>query len=182
MFGSFWWAVITLQMAHTWRLGETPSLARPVIGRRSSEAQMDCVNLLIPGAYTLPDLSRPIAEGTQLPMPAELLEGVAAFLREDVAARLDDHRAFLARVAANSVGIAQRELRVGKELAGAELARLQRLLGSRDNDLNELRRELVSRLRAGLSLVTPGLADHLRQTVAGQLAVDQPHYSALSQT
>ena len=31
----------------------------------------------------------PLAEGTQLPMPAELLEGVVAFLREDVADRLD---------------------------------------------------------------------------------------------
>jgi hypothetical protein len=179
VFGSFWWSVITLQMANAWRLGETPSLERPVIGRRSSEAQMDCVNLLIPGAYTIPDLSPPIAEGTQLPMPAELLEGVVSFLKDEVATQFADHRGFLARVAANSLGIAQRELRVGGELASAELTRLQALLGSRDDDLDRLRRELVSQLRAGMPLDTPALADHLRRTVAGQLAVDQPRYSAL---
>ncbi|MFT4613613.1 MAG: aminoglycoside phosphotransferase (APT) family kinase protein, partial [Bacteroidia bacterium] len=55
VFGSFWWAMATLQMASAWRSGDTPSLERPVIGRRSSEAQMDCVNLLIPGDITLPE-------------------------------------------------------------------------------------------------------------------------------
>ncbi|MEM8662075.1 MAG: DUF6285 domain-containing protein [Pseudomonadota bacterium] len=30
-----------------------------------------------------------------------------------------------------------------------------------------------------MPLDTPGLTDHLRQTVAGQLAIDQPHYPAL---
>ncbi len=179
VFGSFWWSVITLQMANAWRLGETPSLERPVIGRRSSEAQMDCVNLLIPGPYTVPDFSRPITEGTQLPMPAELLEGVATFLKEEVAGQLTDHRGFLARVAANSLGIAQRELQAGSELASAELARLQLLLNSEEDDLDRLRQALVSRLREGMPLDTPGLADHLRQSVAGQLAVDQPRYSAL---
>ena len=55
VFGSFWWSVTTLGMAASWRSGETPSLERPVIGRRSSEAQLDCVNLLIPGSASLPD-------------------------------------------------------------------------------------------------------------------------------
>jgi hypothetical protein len=45
--------------------------------------------------------------------------------------------------------------------------------------LDALRWELVNRLRADLPLNTPGLEEHLRQSVAGQLAIDQPHYSAL---
>jgi aminoglycoside phosphotransferase (APT) family kinase protein len=178
VFGSFWWAMATLQMANAWRTGETPSLERPVIGRRSSEAQMDCVNLLIPGEFVLPDLGSPLSQGTQLPMPAELLAGVAEFLKEDVAAKLDSHNGFLARVAANSLGIAQREFQCGNELAAQEQQRLQTLLGQQ-GELDALRWELVNRLRAHMPLNTPGLAEHLRQSVAGQLAIDQPRYSAL---
>ena len=176
VFGSFWWSVTTLCMAATWRTGETPSLERPVIGRRSSEGQMDCVNLLIPGDFELPDKPG-LAEGNQLPMPAELLEGVRAFLREDVAASEDGRAAFLARVAANSLGIAQREILLGPGLAQAEEERLQKLLGK--GELASLQWQLVRGLRNDTALDTPGLADHLRQTVAEQLAIDQPYYSAL---
>jgi len=178
VYGSFWWSMATLQMANAWRKGETPSLERPVIGRRSSEAQMDCVNLLIPGDFVLPDTHVPISNGTQLPMQAELLEGVATFLKEEVAAQLESHNSFLARVAANSLRIAQRECQFGPALAGQEQARLEILLGKTD-ELDSLRWELVERLRDKLPLDSTGLAEHLRQTVAGQLAIDQPNYSAL---
>ncbi|MEZ5567572.1 MAG: phosphotransferase family protein [Halioglobus sp.] len=179
VFGSFWWAVATLQMAAAWRSGETPSLERPVIGRRSSEAQMDCVNLLLPGEFELPDTQASIGAGTQLPMPAELLEGVASFLKTRVAAELDAHGGFLAKVAANSLRIAQRELQYGDALRCAELSRLQDLLGESEKDLDTLRRQLVMRLRDDLPLTTPGLGEHLRQTVATQCFIDQPRYSAL---
>ncbi len=180
VFGSFWWAMATLQMADAWRSGATPSLERPVIGRRSSEAQMDCVNLLIPGDYTLPDKREDLAAGSQLPMPAELLSGVRSFLREQAAPQLPPHDSFLARVAANSLGIAQRELLYGAECAAAEHTRLAALLGE-DGDLDTLRRALVTALRDDLPLDTPGLAEHLRQTVACQLNIDQPRYWGLVQ-
>ncbi|EAQ98856.1 phosphotransferase family protein [Congregibacter litoralis] len=178
VFGSFWWAMATLQMADAWRRGETPSLERPVIGRRSSEAQMDCVNLLIPGEFDLPDEGAVIADGTQLPMPGELLSGVAAFLKDELASELQGRQAFLAKVAANSLGIAQREFQFGGDLAKKEQERLEQLLGQRGS-LEVLRWELVHRLRTDMALDTPGLAGHLRQTVAGQLAIDQPRYPAL---
>ncbi|MDZ7784829.1 MAG: phosphotransferase family protein [Halioglobus sp.] len=178
VFGSFWWATATLQMAAAWRRGETPSLERPVIGRRSSEAQMDCVNLLIPGETSLPDNGSAAATGTQLPMPEELLAGVRTFLKETVASQLHAQDGFLARVAANSLGIAQREFRYGPELARRETDRLASLLG-RQGNLDTLRRELVEQLRNGMPLDTAGLDTHLRQTVAGQLFIDQPRYPAL---
>ena len=178
VFGSFWWATATLQMAGSWRSGGPPSLERPVIGRRSSEAQMDCVNLLIPGDYQLPDTGRALSEGTQLPMPAELLSGVIDFLKHTAADQLDPHNSFLAKVAANSLGIATREFSCGPELASAEEKRLSQLL-DRAGTLDELRCALVNALRDGLPLHTPNLDHHLRQTVAGQLAIDQPRYSAL---
>jgi hypothetical protein len=139
---------------------------------------MDCVNLLIPGSFELPGDGAVISEGTQLPMPAELLQGVASFLKEDVAAGAEPHTGFLARVAANSLGIAQREMTLGPGLAISEHARLRELLGA-EAGLDTLRWQLVNALREELSLATPGLAAHLRQTVAGQLAIDQPRYSAL---
>ena len=179
VFGSFWWAVTTLQMASTWRTGETPSLERPVIGRRSSEAQMDCVNLIIPGPVTPPKLEQSIAQGTQLPMPAEMLAGVIDFLKEEVAPAMDTRGSFLAKVSANSLQIAQRELTLGPGLAAAELQRLLTLT-QQSADLDHLRWALVEKLRDDLALDTPGLAQHLRATVAGQLAIDQPRYCALA--
>lgn len=137
---------------------------------------MDCVNLLIPGEFDLPTVTA-LDDGTQLPMPAELLEGVRTFLQRDIAALDDKRSAFLARVAANSLGIAQREMLCGPALASAEHARLKALLG--EETLDQLRRKLVLELRADIPLQTEGLAEHLRLTVAGQLSIDQPGYSAL---
>ena len=179
VFGSFWWAMATLQMANAWRTGETPSLERPVIGRRSSEAQMDCVNLLIPGSLDLPPVRATLSEGTQLPMAAELLESVRGFLRNDIADKLDPHNRFLARVAANSLGIAQRDMLYGEQLRLAERQRLQHLLNTQEDDIDGLRQALVNQLRNDLPLDSPGLTEHLRHTVAGQLFIDQPFYSAL---
>lgn len=179
VFGSFWWSVATLHMANTWRSGETPSLERPVIGRRTSEAQMDCVNLLIPGAVSLPDLPA-LTDGAQLPMAAELLESVMDFLKTDIAPNQNAHTGFLARVAANSLSIAQRELLIGQELANAEEHRLEALLDERA-DINELRNRLCTAIRNKAPLNEEALTQHLRQTVAGQLLIDQPNYSALQQ-
>lgn len=178
VYGSFWWSVATLRMAHSWRIGATPSLERPVIGRRSSEAQMDCVNLLIAGEFNLPELKTGLDQGTQLPMPAELLSGVADFLKETVAPQMDAKNQFLANVAANSLSIGQRELQYGPELSQQETQRLSDLL-DQDAELAPLRWALVEKLRDGMPLATPGLAEHLRQSVAGQLFIDQPRYSAL---
>ena len=47
-------------------------------------------------------------------------------------------------------------------------------------ELEELRWTLVSGLRGELALDAPGLDEHLRHTVAGQLAIDQPNYPALT--
>ena len=53
VFGSFWWAVGCLSMAEHYRTGPDATVERPAIGRRSSECQVDCVNLLIPGPVEL---------------------------------------------------------------------------------------------------------------------------------
>ncbi|MCX2982194.1 phosphotransferase family protein [Halieaceae bacterium IMCC14734] len=178
VFGSFWWAIACLRMAQSWRSGDNPSVERPAIGRRSSEAQMDCVNLLIPGDFVLPTGANEAAMETQLPVLDELLSSVETFLREEVSASADPRLAFLSRVAANSIATARREADYGTELAQAEATRLQQLLNATGDALS-LRRQLAVALRQGLALDAPGLAEHMRQTVAGQLAIDQPRYGAL---
>ena len=179
VFGSFWWAIGCLGMADHHRNGPDPSVERPGIGRRSSECQMDCVNLLIPGAVSLP--SAPPAPA-QLDMPRldELLVSVRDFLRGQVMDATGGRTRFLARVAANSLDIALRETALGATARAAEATRLQALFDSME-DTATLRWRLTRGLRDGtIGLDRPGLAEHLRQTVAAQLAIDQPKYPALA--
>ena len=192
-FGSFWWSITTLGMAQTWRTGETPSIERPVIGRRSTEAQMDCVNLLIPGEITaLPETPN----DQNLPSAIELISSVQSHLREHVADKLEGADKFLVRVAINSLSIAERELacrdeaeRVeseGLEALLTDLSRADEPLGvdaagmmSKADALTALRWRLVTALRENQPLDANILDEHLRQTVAHRLYIDQPKYSAL---
>jgi aminoglycoside phosphotransferase (APT) family kinase protein len=175
VFGSFWWSVTTLGMAQTWRTGETPSVERPVIGRRSSEAQMDCVQLLIPGDIDSALLQR---QQTELPTSAELVNSVRTHLKTSVLQSLDGVDKFLLRVAMNSLAIAERELQLTPALEAEELSRLVQLVGQ--GDLPELRWKLVHALRSGTLLDESTLHQHLRLSVAGRLSIDQPTYSALT--
>lgn len=175
VFGSFWWSITTLGMAHTWRTGETPSVERPVIGRRSSEAQMDCARLLIPGSFETLQQS---GSDANLPQTQELIGAVKGHLSEDVAPEFRGADKFLIRVAINALSIAERELTLGPELISAEHCRLRELFG--EGDLDALRWRLVQTLRSGTHASNDALTDHLRNTVAGQLQIDQPNYSALT--
>jgi aminoglycoside phosphotransferase (APT) family kinase protein len=179
VFGSFWWSVTTLSMANTWRSGETPSVERPVIGRRSSEAQMDCVHLLIPGE--LPAHPEKISEGN-LPSVSEIISSVKSHLSEHVGEKLVGADQFLVRVAVNSLSIAERELSFAPAAERAELAGLKSLFSGLEGteDLIQLRWNLVSALRSNEPMDVGILGTHLRQTVAHRLYIDQPKYSALT--
>jgi len=178
VFGSFWWAVGCLGMAEHFRTGPDKTVERPGIGRRSSECQVDCSNLLIPGPVKLVE-GAPFSSTLDMPRTDELVSSVRDYLRTDVMPATEGRTSFLARVAANSLDIVLRELSLGAAQRALELTRLQKLLRSND-DLEALRWRLVNALRDGsMPLDEPGLADHLRQTVVNQLAIDQPGYSGL---
>ena len=178
VFGSFWWAIGCLGMAEHYRTGPDRTVERPTIGRRSSECQADCVNLLIPGPVTLVP-EAPAASSTAMPRTDELLTSVRDFLRDEVMDATHGRTRFLARVAANSLGIVLRELSLGKEHQMQELVRLRDYFGSSD-DLVPLRWRLVKGLREGQILLSdPDVQIHLRQTTMNQLAIDQPAYSGL---
>jgi hypothetical protein len=176
VFGSFYWAVLCLEMAAIYRRGEDPGLERPAIGRRSSEAQMDCVELLIPGDVGADPASVRDESGAELPSAVELLEPIQSFLRDEVVTATAGRTRYLARVAANSLAIVERELQLGPRLREMERRRLEALLG-RTGDIETLRRALSEQLCDGsMPLESDGLRDYLRRTVAGQLAIDQPDY------
>ncbi len=176
VFGSFWWAIGCLGMAEHYRVGPDQTVERPAIGRRSSECQVDCVNLLIPGSVELVtpnDLTR----SQDMPRTDELLISVRDFLRGDVMSETHGRTNFMARVAGNSLDIVLRELALSDAGRALEHARLQSLLDA-DADLDALRWRLVHGLRDGsIALDLSGLAEHLRVTVVNQIAIDQPRYS-----
>ena len=178
IFGSFWWACSSLSMAQHYRTGPDRTVERPAIGRRSSECQVDCVNLLLPGPVALlaPD---PLRSSVDMPRLDEIVTSVRDYLRNDVMAATSGRTQFLARVAGNALDIVLRDFAVGREHRTRQVARLRALLGE-DGDLEGLRRALVQRLRDNrMALDHPGLADYLREAVVNQVAIDQPSYSGL---
>ena len=179
VYGSFWWAVACLGMAEHYRSGPDKTVERPAIGRRSSESQTDCVNLLISGPVQLlaavdPDSSE------EMPRIEELLVSVRDF--------------FARRCYERDAGPNQLPRPGGWQFAGHraarpapgrraprhdEWARLRALFDAAEG-LDELRWRLVMGLRDGsIPLDLPGLAEHLRATVINQTAIDQPRYSGL---
>jgi aminoglycoside phosphotransferase (APT) family kinase protein len=180
VFGSFWWAVGCLGMAEHYRNGPDQSVERPGIGRRSSECQVDCVNLLIPGAVSLVEATTDTGL-VDMPRADELLVSVVDFLRQQVMAETTGRTQFLARVASNSLDIVQREMALGSAAAAQELSRLQNLLNSTSGDLIDLRWQLVKALREGaMDLNVDGLTEHLRASIVNQINIDQPRYPGLA--
>lgn len=178
VFGSFWWAVGCLGMAEHYRSGPDSSVERPAIGRRTSECQVDLVNLLIPGPAKLVE-AEDLTAAADMPRLDELLVSVRDYLRGEVMSATQGRTNFLARVAGNSLDIVLRDLASGPAHRKAERQRLRALLGE-NADLNALRWRLVAGLRDGsIPLARPGLAEHLRNSVVNQVAIDQPKYSGL---
>lgn len=176
VFGSYWWAVTCLTMAKMYRSGPDRSLERVAVGRRCSEGTIDCVNLVIPGPVErLGAATKPST--LDMPRADELLTAVRDFLRDEVIGATRGRTSFFARVAGNAADIVLRELELGEAARAREKAGLERLFGE-SGDLERLRWKLVEALRDGsMPLDRPGLADHLRQSTADQVAIDQPKYS-----
>ena len=111
------------------------------------------------------------------PSLAEIVAAVREFIERKAIPELTGHTAFHARVAANALAIAEREIAEGPAGEAAEHERLKGLLG-RDGTLDQLNRALAARIAAGdITLQTSGLAEHLKQTTLDKVAIDQPSYS-----
>jgi len=119
------------------------------------------------------------------PRADELAEAVREFFESEILPTIDDPRIrFRALVAANGLGILEREIAFGTPLVRREVGALMRLLGHADavpEDFDELRRratdlnrELVLLIRAGD--MPDGTLAHLLATVADKLRVASPRY------
>ncbi len=111
------------------------------------------------------------------PGAVELLESVAAFLRDELGPTLSGRPAFLTRVAANALDIVRRELTLGPGADARERARLSALIG-RDGDVEALTVGLCDRIAAGeIAEDDPALIEHLWVTTLDTVAIDQPAYA-----
>ena len=112
------------------------------------------------------------------PTPAEILDVVAAMIRDDFIPKLPPDAVFHARVAANAIDLVRRQLEQGAALEAQSLERLQHLLGH-SGPANDLERELCDRIRSGsLGINTPGLIDHLMADTLAKMSIDQPTYAS----
>ena len=106
------------------------------------------------------------------PAPSLLIAEARRALDAGVAA------GFPQKVVANALGIVQRQLETGPELADAEHTRLGALL-DQDGDLGALNAALASAIRDGsIALYAPQLIEHLILTTIAKLEIDQPAYPA----
>ena len=119
------------------------------------------------------------------PSAAELAQAVREFIETEVLPGIDDPRLrFRTLVAANGLGMLEREIAIGPPLVRREVGSLARLLGNTaplPDDLEELRRraadlnqELAQRIRAGEA--PEGTLGHLVATVEDKLRVASPRY------
>jgi hypothetical protein len=115
------------------------------------------------------------------PSLPELLEAVRAYIGEEVVPHAPDRRArFRALIAANVLQIAIRELAAGPADDAAEEARFE-ALGLREGTLDERRRELARRIRAGEYDEPPrreAALAYARESVRRKLAVANPRFIA----
>lgn len=102
------------------------------------------------------------------PTAAELLEAVREWIQQQ--------DSFEARVAANALGIVERELTLGPALHEAERARLRDLLG-REGTLEDLNGALAAAIRDGtLDASMEEVVSHLRQTARDKLHIANPKW------
>ena len=116
------------------------------------------------------------------PDGSDLIAALREFLDSDVAPQVDDATRFKLRIAANVLGIIERELTLRGPADAAELAGVSALLGegAAGCGLADLNRILAGRIRAG-AFDAPAarrqLLAHLKAATAAKLAIDNPRYT-----
>jgi Domain of unknown function (DUF6285) len=110
------------------------------------------------------------------PTAAELVASVREFLERDVMTSTEGRVSFHARVAANVLGVVERELALGSEHEELQRAALADLLGH-DGALPELEAQLAMRIRnTTLDHRRAEVVAHVRNSVRAKLEVANPEY------
>jgi aminoglycoside phosphotransferase (APT) family kinase protein len=191
LLGTVRWGVICILQARTHLAGHSRSVELAAIGRRVCETELDTLELL-PGPFSVAatsvdrdaiDEARGTVEAEPdepgihgRPTAAELVEAVREFLASDVMDATDGRVRFHARIAANVLGMVERELRAGTDAEDAHRERLERLGFSSD-------RELAGAIRAGaLADRFDEVKDAVLASVLDKLRVANPGYLLASRT
>lgn len=179
--GTLRWGVICMLQAHGHLSGQSRSVELAAIGRRVCETEHDLLRLIRTSSTGSSSATAEAATAATVeggydggahgaPSAPQLLEAVREFLERDVRDATEGRVQFHARVAANVLGMVERELQAGVAMAAAHRARLA-ALGFTDD------RELAAAIRAGaldhrMDEVTVAVA----ATVADKVAVANPGY------
>lgn len=141
-----------------------------------------------------------------LPKATTLLAAVGQFIDEKVMPEMDGRNAFHARVARNVLAIVEREIRYGAAFSATQRQRLLDILTRKGDgiladqpptqaaastdttsqtdsepmpSIETLNRVLCDRLHSGAIAYDDALIrDHLKKTIMGKLAIDQPKYAS----
>lgn len=166
-----WWALHCREMAERHLSGAVPSVELAAIGRRVAEQEHDLLLALGVPADAPPAAGpAPRSDLHGRPSSADLVDAVAAFLREDVRAAADERLGYLARVAANVLDGVGRDLALGPDQERRHRERLA-ALGFHDQA------GLAAAIRAGtIADDDPALLAAVREAVTDKLAVANPRY------
>ena len=167
------WAIICVGQASVHLSGALRSVELAAIGRRAAEPEWDLVELLAPDAWVAardrpPDdpVDEPGLHGR--PTAAELLDAAQEFLTDTVMGATEGRVSFHTRVAANVLGIVERELVLGAgqqarfrdglaRLGAGSAAELCRAIrdGAFDDRPDELWAFLAASVRDRLAVANP---------------------------
>jgi hypothetical protein len=111
------------------------------------------------------------------PSAAELLEAVREFVERDVQPALEGREAFHARVAANALGIVERELVLGPAVEAPAVERISAVLG-RTGTPRELVTALATAIREGsVDDQADEVVDAVVALVVAKLTIANPKYA-----
>ena len=112
--GTLRWGIMCCGMMQRFRTGPDHSMERAMIGRRSSETEIDLLRLLAPREDKMQDE----------PTPTELIKAVADFLRNEITPVIKGHNAFKLRVGINALDLVTRQLALeqGERCCGGRAA------------------------------------------------------------
>lgn len=167
------WGLTTIMMVNLWRSGQDRSLERAVIGRRTSETEVDLLLMLedfldapiTPLRFILPAAKSTAGETTT----PELLDALIEWDETQIFPKVEGRDLFQARVVRNAMRIVSRNALYGPEFAAAKSKRLE--------SLGLTTAELCGKLRAGF--ISDDICTHLRLDLLERLHIDQPKYAGL---
>jgi aminoglycoside phosphotransferase (APT) family kinase protein len=177
VYGTLRWGTICMVQAASHLLGISRSMELAAIGRRTSENEHDVLALLAPHRPApAPTPAAEDGDGTgahrphDRPTAAEVAEAVREWVEGDLAAGTEGRLRFHGRVAANALGMLERELRLGPAHDVAHQRRLE-ALGVEDDHA------LAAAIRAGdLDDRWDEVLGAVWSAVVDKLAVSHPGY------